>query len=227
MINLAHEREWYSPLTHAERLRELRIAKRLALTGLLSSANHDVEDDVPVATAKCAVPVGEIRTPPDRSSRRDAHLRSTLANANEWSRPRPGRKAPTFCIGTAPTSPGMPARHSTPGSPFSTVQATNSSQISPAAAVTSVRPSRAPTRSMPRVAIRNTTPPHPSSAMKRDCCRRRRRAVAPWPDRRRGRSSITSDSVSASTRRRAEAAELQRREMTKAETFSTTRTRAD
>ena len=44
--------------------------------------------------------------------------------------------APMFCTTEAPTVPGMPDRPSTPSSPSSTVNATKSSQLQPASALT-------------------------------------------------------------------------------------------
>ncbi len=62
-----------------------------------------------------------------------------------------------FCTGAAPTVPGISARFSSPGQPWSSVQATNSCQFSPAPASTMNASSRASTRRRPPISTRSTT----------------------------------------------------------------------
>lgn len=70
--------------------------------------------------------------------------------------------APTFWIGVAPAEPGIPARHSIPASPASTVRATASLQTSLTASSSVV-----PESVQPRVAIRRAVPANPLSPMTR------------------------------------------------------------
>src|SRR6056297_18227 len=63
-----------------------------------------------------------------------------------------------FCIGAAPTSPGIIARFSMPQSPRSRVQRTSSCQSSPAAAVTSTRSRSMISLSTPRSRLTMTRP---------------------------------------------------------------------
>ena len=63
-----------------------------------------------------------------------------------------------FCIGAAPTVPGIAARFSRPANPRASDQCTKSFQFSPAATRTRARSSSASRMWMPRVAIDSTTP---------------------------------------------------------------------
>src|SRR3954471_6388854 len=65
-------------------------------------------------------------------------------------------------MGVAPTSPGIPERHSTPPSPRPTASVTSMSHGSPAAAVTVASPPEVSNR-RPRVAMRTTRPSKPAS----------------------------------------------------------------
>ena len=73
--------------------------------------------------------------------------------------------APTFWIGVAPVSPGIPERHSMPAHPRVTANTTKSSHLSPAATYTLTASASSSRTVMPRRSICRTTPSNPSSAI--------------------------------------------------------------